>query len=378
MRRNARLIQLAVLAGLLAVIVVGLMAGTERTGNRADALAERLRCPVCQSESVADSSSQTARDMRSLISERIGAGDSDPEIEDFFVARYGEWILLDPPASGRTLLVWLLPVLAAVAGVLAVLTRRRRSTGSAATESSVIEGQLASARADVEELAAQTKAGEIDGLTAKRLDNTYRAEIASLESELSSTPDDKPGAGRSRSRVLWGAGILAVGVAAVTVAAIAAVEPRPEGGFVTGGIGEPTALADTTNEQLEQVVAANPEVIPMRLALARRYFEAGQYSQALDHYLSILDQEQNPEALANVGWMAYSSGEAETAAAYLEQSLEAAPEYPQAKWFLANVRFFGMEDPAGARQLLEDVLAADGVPSDVRQEANTMLDEING
>jgi len=355
------------------------MTGSDRSGDRVEALAERLRCPVCQSESVADSSSQTARDMRSLISERIDAGDTDSEVEDFFVARYGEWILLDPPASGRTLLVWLLPIFAAVAGLVVVFTRRRRGSSSGSTEPSVIEAQLASARSDLEAVAAQTAAGEVDVLTAKRLDDTYREEIASLQERLATAPQDEAETGRSRRRVLWGVGILTVGVTAVTVAAIAAVEPRPEGGFVTGGTGEErNTLESVTNEELEQVVAANPDVVPMRLALARRYFEAGQYSEALEHYLPILEVEPNPEALANVGWMVYTSGESETAAAYLERSLELLPDYLQAKWFLANVRYFGLGDREGARPLLEDVLAASGIPSDVREEANRMLDEVGG
>ena len=379
MRRSwPRLAQLAVLGGLVGIIIVGLMTGGESSGDRVESLAERLRCPVCQSESVADSSSQTARDMRSLIGERIEAGDSDSEVEAFFVARYGEWILLDPPASGRTLLVWLLPIFAAAAGLILVLTRRRRASPQAFADPSALEDQLSSARADLAEVAAQAQVGDIDGLTAKRLDDTYRAEIETLESQLIAEQDDEPATLPSRARVLWGVGIIAVGVAAVTVAAIAAVEPRSDGGFVTGGIEEQNPLDDVSNEELEQVVAANPELIPMRLALARRYFEAGEYSEALEHYLPILETEQNPEALANVGWMAYASGEAGTAAGYLEQSLEVAPDYPQAKWFLANVRYFGLDDRPSARALLEDVLATDSVPSDIRQEAARMLGEVDG
>lgn len=110
-----------------AIVVYGMVAAEGGSRDRAAVLADRLRCPVCQSESVADSVSQTARDMRSLIDEMIAAGRSDDEIETFFVARYGEWILLDPAPTGRGLLLWALPVGALAVGALTIASRRRRA-----------------------------------------------------------------------------------------------------------------------------------------------------------------------------------------------------------------------------------------------------------
>lgn len=111
---------------LLAVITAGVLATPRMAADRVDALAERLRCPVCQGESVADSPSDTATAIRDQIEEMVAAGRSDTEILDHYIARYGRWVLLDPPARGDTLLLWLLPAAALLAGLAVIATRRRR------------------------------------------------------------------------------------------------------------------------------------------------------------------------------------------------------------------------------------------------------------
>lgn len=95
--------------------------------DRAEVLAGRLRCPTCQTVSVAESPSETARAMREIIAQQIAAGGSDDEIIAFFVDRYGTWILLDPPRSGAGWLLWLLPPAVLGIGVVMALLRKRRS-----------------------------------------------------------------------------------------------------------------------------------------------------------------------------------------------------------------------------------------------------------
>jgi cytochrome c-type biogenesis protein CcmH len=73
------------------------------------AVASRLRCPVCQNESVADSPSALAAQMRELIRARLAQGDPPEAVLDYFVARYGEWILLEPPRRGWGWALWLAP-----------------------------------------------------------------------------------------------------------------------------------------------------------------------------------------------------------------------------------------------------------------------------
>lgn len=80
--------------------------------KRARDISAELRCLVCQNQSIDDSDAPLAHDLRVLVRERLTAGDSDQEVRDFVVARYGEFVLLRPPFSAETLLLWLMPLLA--------------------------------------------------------------------------------------------------------------------------------------------------------------------------------------------------------------------------------------------------------------------------
>jgi cytochrome c-type biogenesis protein CcmH len=104
---------------------------------RARDLSRELRCMVCQNQSIDDSDAPLARDLRLLVRERIATGDSDSQVIDFLVARYGEFVLLKPRFTPHTLLLWLLPPLALIGGGLALwfYSRRRSNAGSTADPS---------------------------------------------------------------------------------------------------------------------------------------------------------------------------------------------------------------------------------------------------
>ena len=104
----------------------------------------------------------------------------------------------------------------------------------------------------------------------------------------------------------------------------------------------------------------------MRLALARRYMEANDFSSALDHYMIVLEGGQHPEALANVGWMTYLSGRPDVAVSFVEQALAVQPDYPLAYWYLATIRFDGLGDLPGAVEPLRALLSYDDLPADMR------------
>jgi cytochrome c-type biogenesis protein CcmH len=104
--------------------------------SRARGLSRELRCMVCQNQSIDDSEAPLARDLRLLVRERIAAGDSDAQVMDFLVARYGEFVLLKPRLKSHTLLLWLLPPFALAGGGLALwMHGRRRSKVAAEAES---------------------------------------------------------------------------------------------------------------------------------------------------------------------------------------------------------------------------------------------------
>src|SRR5690606_14429085 len=94
---------------------------------RAREISRAVRCPVCQGESIDDSNARISRDLRIIIRERLVAGDSDQEVLDFLVARYGEFVLFDPPKSGANLILWLAgPAVLLLGGGIAFAAFRRR------------------------------------------------------------------------------------------------------------------------------------------------------------------------------------------------------------------------------------------------------------
>lgn len=95
---------------------------------RARAITAELRCVVCQAESIDDSNADIARDLRLLVRERLVAGDSDEAVQEFVVARYGEFVLFRPPFTARNAALWLAgPMLLVVGGGLAFAFIRRRA-----------------------------------------------------------------------------------------------------------------------------------------------------------------------------------------------------------------------------------------------------------
>lgn len=97
-----------------------------RQEARAEAIGAQLRCLVCQNESIEDSGAALARDLRHIVRQHVAAGDSDRQIIDWMVSRYGDFIRLRPPVNSLTLLLWAMPALAILAGLLAAWAGLRR------------------------------------------------------------------------------------------------------------------------------------------------------------------------------------------------------------------------------------------------------------
>lgn len=319
----------------LAVIVVGALRGPATAPTpeqRVATLSASIRCPFCNGESLADSASGVAADYRELIAERIDDGATDAQIMDEFADRFGASYVLDTSRSGWSVALWIVLALAVVVGVVAIVALRRatdRGDGDVGTEAEV----------------------EAEGA----------------------------GAGRISGRVLAGAAF--VGISIVAIGVFAATSLSSGGGEGAEGVagdviaGDEVDLDTISNEQMEEVVAANPDVIGMRLALARRYFEASEFGKALDHYFEVLDRERHPEALANVGWMTYLSGEPEVALGYLEASLERQADYLPAKWFIANV-LTDLDRPFDAESHLIEVMASPDTPDEIKTMAATLYKQI--
>ncbi|MGH8949321.1 MAG: cytochrome c-type biogenesis protein CcmH, partial [Acidimicrobiia bacterium] len=283
-----RVLAAVLTSALFAVIVIGLASSPPSEQDRVAELGSRLRCPVCQNEAIADSPSETARQMMEIVHQKVELGESDEMIEAFFIARYGEWVLLDPPINRQFLLLWILPVVGLAVGITAIARRRRRPTtdGDLLVASSVEIMELA--ERDLAEVSAQLEEREITAEVAANLTARYNAERESAKARGRPSPRDS--GTRSRTRVLtgWAVGVLAMGVVIVMV--IQAVEVRGENANAAIESGQ-RPLDEVTNEELAEVVAENPDITPMRLALADRYFKTSEYESALEQYLEVLEQD---------------------------------------------------------------------------------------
>lgn len=123
MRRTA----LVFLAALASAPVFGAQVSEDPLERETLAIASTLRCTVCQNQPVSESQADLARDMRQIIREQLAAGKSRQEIVDYFVARYGDYVLMKPPYDGPGILVWLAPLIVLlVLAVSAFYYLRRR------------------------------------------------------------------------------------------------------------------------------------------------------------------------------------------------------------------------------------------------------------
>lgn len=251
-----------------------------------------------------------------------------------------------------------------------------------------IADQIAQVDRDLAEVDEQVEVGELDEATADRLRSAYRAEREALEKQLDDiepvlvVSDETAGPpGRSKSRSLAGAAIVGVGVVVIAVVAVLSLQERTPAGEATDGVATEVLegaggadLASVSLQEMEAVVAQNPDIPGMRIALADRYVAEGNYSKGLEHYMVVLDLEpDDPEALARVGWLTFLSGEPSLAAPFVERALVIQPDFPQAYWFLANIRM-EVGDAVGAIDPLQRLLAYE-LPIDVRAQAEALLEE---
>jgi tetratricopeptide (TPR) repeat protein len=254
-------------------------------------------------------------------------------------------------------------------------------------------------RRDLTELAVQEETGEIDPETAERLRRTYQSELAELDAaagELGAEAPERSDGGQSDpsdggqsdlepekprwSRRRLVGSVLVIGALVVAVAAAALSIERDDDGQVGVSPGELSVdPATVSNEELEAVVAANPTLIPMRMALADRYFAAEEYGDALDHYLVVADSATTPadeaKALARIGWIAYRTGLAEAADRYVRTSLEVDPGNAEAMLYTGFITFYGLGDAEGAIPLLEAALEIPNLSSNTVSQVEDALGE---
>jgi cytochrome c-type biogenesis protein CcmH len=377
------------------------------------ALAAELRCVVCQNLSVADSPSEMAQQMRAIVREQLAAGRTPQEVRDFFVSKYGEWVLLKPKTSGVSLVLWVMPYIALTAGLLFALWLMRRwakQKGRPAPDSSTDRnpGQLhdelwrenferpdsddTSPRAELlrerARLVAELRELEFDYQSGKHSESDFialRHEIeskaASVMEKLATLPapviakSDKevkraprPGRERPDSRpslrrwqLAGGGAFLLVFGLALGILLMQSLRPRMSeqdtitGDFMTGTSGAGTARL---------------------LQEGKQAFAQQDFAKAIDSFKQVLAQEPNqPEAHSYMGFILVQAGHGDGAIMAFEKALAVAPNFPLALWGKGMVLYREKNDYAGAREIFERLLNM-MPPGSERNEVAKVLAEI--
>ena len=315
---------IAVMIAILAVIVLT----APSDADRVETIGSQIKCPVCQGESIANSPAQMARDMMSLVSERVASGVSDAAIIDELLVSYSGAVLLDPPARGGTLILWLAPLAALVVGVAVIIWWRRHPT----------------------------------------------------EEE----PDASPEPDTTRRRALVGGLGIALVFGAVVVVAGFLLQDRAAPAAGVADV-EVDNLNEVSNETMEAVIAANldhPQINGMRLALAERYFQVGEYRAAFPHYFAVAEspaatRAETVTALVRLGWMAWDGNrEANAAIGMFDQALAIDSASSTARYLKGQVLWCGAGDTTGAAVLFEEALNDPSLGDDSRAQIEADLEAV--
>jgi cytochrome c-type biogenesis protein CcmH len=386
--------------------------------EQARVLAAELRCPVCQNLSVGDSPSEMAQQMRAYILDELRKGKTPEEIKSYFVSKYGDWVLLAPPARGFSLLLWVLPYVALAIGLILVfLVLRRWAKKSRAAPQAVDPALLERVRRDfadrpaaevdpdsdaprssllreqarlyqnLQELQFDYQAGKLSETDYLDLRQRYEERAAIVLKEIDSVPPEKSKKeppkkpetpsipGWRKGWALAGGGLLVL-ILGVTLGLLLAQSLRPrgsEGDTMTGdfltGTG-PGGIAPGT-----QTASAND--IPGLLAQGRAAFEKQQLPVAIEAFKKVLAAEPNqPEAHSYMGLILAQAGHYDGAMMAFEKALSVEPNLTLALWGKGMLLYRVKQDLPAARQTLEKLLPLLPAGEEKNEVQKTLL-EIN-
>jgi cytochrome c-type biogenesis protein CcmH len=414
-----------------AVLVVALVVGTgvlhsspPTAAQRAASIDSDIRCPSCEDLSVATSSAPTAVTVRTTVRQLVGQGRTDQQIEQYLTARYGTSIVLDPPASGWSLLVWVLPLAGgavAVAGLVVVLVRRRASVDAVpvtgkqgrSTDPELIEARRRFLQQSLADADAEYLAGDLsdrDYLALRRRDMAALAQLATTATAPAPTttapaataagsgsdevgtepagttvlvaepvdpedPDPTDGAGPTRSgsatgapapprrrlgRSWWFLGGAVAAFAAALVLSVSLFSTSRQPGESATG-----SFAQTAQQQIEET-----------LAQAATDENQGELGQAANLYQSVITKHPDNEvALAQLGWLEFETGQQGKSSsliadgrAKLNRAVQLDPGDYAVRLYLGTVLLQQDGNPVGAVGEYRKFLA-DSPPAAVLQQA---------
>jgi cytochrome c-type biogenesis protein CcmH len=400
------------------VLVVALLVGSgvfssspPTSAQRAASIESVIRCPSCEDLSVADSSAPTAVTVRATVRQLVDHGLSDSQIEDYLVARYGSAIVLDPPTSGWSSLVWVLPVagalLATVGLVVVLVRRRRRGDGSldddvsdASADPVAVEERRRFLTQSLADADAEYLAGDLtdaDYLSLRQRDLSRLAALGPLPA--AATGSAPAGGGPSGTAVAGrtvgtaGSATITEERAGITVGSDDRVTQRRGRNkwFLIGAVGcfvaalavaVPLFSSDRLPGQTATgSVALSPsQQVERTLDQAATVENQGQLGLAAQLYQRVLSAHPDNEvALAQLGWLEYRIGQQGSDATLLAdartkltQAVATTPGDYAAHLYLGTL-LLQLDGNATAAVTQFDAFLADSPPSTVVAQASTVL-----
>jgi len=385
--------------------------------QRAVGIETGIKCPSCEDLSVANSSAQTAVIVRNTVRQLIGEGKSDQQIQAYLVSRYGAAIVLVPPATGWSLLVWVLPLgggALAIAILAIVLVRKRRNPiedpvdaarDGASLDAGASSDQLDARRQFLEQSLADAfaehRAGDLSDPDYQALRRRDTARLAALDIRMVEGADlASAGSGISVAvAVAHGPGqaVGAIGAGAVEPAAPRPVpvpgprRSRRQRFLITGAVvsfGAALVLLVAlfaANRLPGQTPTGNPTLsqqaqIQQSLAQAANLENQGQSGEAAQLYQKVLTEDpQNEVATAQLGWLEYNTGVQGKSAsliadarAKLDQAIKLNPTDYAARLYLGTV-ILDQDNNAAAAVAQYQAFLADNPPASLLQQAATIL-----
>lgn len=371
-------------------------------------IAAELRCPVCQNLSTADSPSELAQQMRGVIREQLKEGKSPQQIKAYFVSKYGEWILLAPTPKGFSLLLWILPFVAVISGIVLVIfvarhwVRKKNSRQpptvdpvliervqrevaeerpvevdpEAETPRSLLLQEQARLYADLKELEFDYQAGRLSETDYQDLRRDLQNQAATVLKELDNFAPTRPGAQESPPKTKravhqketierqkafrrsWRGWQVAAGGAflllfGITLGVLLTKSLRPRlseqesitGDFLTGT--GPGGIGGSSGKNISSL-----------LAQGRAAFERKEWAQAIEAFKGALTLDSNhPEAHTYMGLILTQAGHTDSALLAFNRALLNDPNFPLALWGKGMLLYRAKEDFSGARQTLGRLLS---------------------
>jgi cytochrome c-type biogenesis protein CcmH len=390
-------------------------ASSTEVEDRTHAIATELRCVVCQNLSVADSPSEMAQQMRAIVREQVKAGKSPEEIKNFFVSKYGEWVLLKPKTSGFAALLWILPYATLLLGLLAALwflrrwssarkaqrisspmipvdepTRRELLSEEFAPpdlEDSSLRANLlreqARLKTELADLDFDFQAGKLSASDYNVLKQEIETKAAGTIEQLHALPVEAPAEKMVKEE--------SVEKSAPTTTRLQSQIRRWQliagglflmlfglalGVMLTKSIRARGSEGDTITGDFLTGTRAPSDEVRTALDEGKRAFGNQEFPKAIEAFKKVLATDpNNPEAHSYMGFILVQAGHGDGALLAFDKALSQAPNFPMALWGKGLVLYQDKKDYAAARAIFERLLNL-VPPGEERNEITKMLAEI--